>query len=246
MKIAFKTDTGLVRKENQDNYRGATMGDIVWAVVCDGMGGSTGGATASKLVSDTVEELFGKYFDVNFTGEQVVSFMRSVIDSANDKVYKTSLQNMDLRGMGTTMVLTVIKDDAAYVAHIGDSRLYLRRENTVLQITKDHSKVQEMIDKGILSVEDSYNHESKNLITRAVGITPKVVADYNVVKVEKNDILFLCTDGLSNYITEKGFLKVLQEVDFFDTAHVLVEQALSAGGQDNITVLLVEIDKEMG
>ncbi|MEG2053702.1 MAG: Stp1/IreP family PP2C-type Ser/Thr phosphatase [Oscillospiraceae bacterium] len=239
--MVFKTDIGNCRNENQDNFRAGTKADgTTWALICDGMGGAKGGAIASNTVAQVVENFFDNSFDVNFTGEQILSFMRTVLDKANEIVYKGSLNDKKLSGMGTTAVLVVVKNETVYIAHIGDSRAYLYRNKTVTQLTKDHSMVQQLVEKGTITAEQALNHPGKNYITRAIGIAQQMVCEYNTIKIKKDDILFLCTDGLSNYVTTEDFEKIITTENFYNLANVLVGKALRAGGSDNITVMLLK------
>ena len=145
--------------------------------------------------------------------------------------------------MGTTVVCAIVKSNAVQYAHVGDSRIYLFHKKALFQLTKDHSMVQELIEQGTITEEESYSHPQKNLITRALGVAEEVTPDCGEVALSDGDILLLCTDGLSNYVTADEIVDVLEHVPFYQTADALVEKALQAGGLDNITVLLVGVEQ---
>ncbi|MEG1407161.1 MAG: Stp1/IreP family PP2C-type Ser/Thr phosphatase [Ruthenibacterium sp.] len=241
MKIVAKTDIGNQRSENQDNYRAGRQPDeTVWAIVCDGMGGAQGGRLASGLAAAQLEESFVSGIDHAKDSSAVRKFMFDSIDAANILIYDKAQQTPTARGMGTTLVCAVARGDLLQYAHVGDSRLYLLREDTICQLTKDHSMVQELVEQGQITVEEANIHPNKNLITRALGVSSAVDVDYAEHELMLHDKVLLCTDGLSNYVTDAEIAEVLMHTPFYDIADVLVRKALDAGGMDNITVLVVE------
>ena len=145
--------------------------------------------------------------------------------------------------MGTTVVCAIVKSNAVQYAHVGDSRIYLFHKKALFQLTKDHSMVQELIEQGTITEEESYSHPQKNLITRALGVSQDVQPDCGEVALSDGDVLLLCSDGLSNYVTADEIVEVLEHVPFYEMADALVEKALQAGGLDNITVLLVGVEQ---
>lgn len=243
MKIAGKTDIGLYRKENQDNYRaGRQPDDTVWALVCDGMGGTNGGKLASSTAAAYMENKFLQELMLKETQEEIQAFLHEVILKANKEIFKLSRTLPDNKGMGTTVVCAIIKQGVVYYAHVGDSRIYHYTNGTLTQLTKDHSMVQELVEQGTITEQEAYRHPRKNLITRALGVLPTVTVDCARCSFSPQDSLLLCTDGLTNYLGTEEILQVLGQVPFFEQADVLIEKALAAGGQDNITALLVQDD----
>ena len=244
MKLVAKTDIGNQRTENQDSYRAGRMpGGTVWAVGCDGMGGARGGKLASSMASAGMEEAFRAGITAVRSSADAAAFLRAAINYTNAAVYNKSQTTPAARGMGTTVVCAIVKSNAVQYAHVGDSRIYLFHKKALFQLTKDHSMVQELIEQGTITEEESYSHPQKNLITRALGVAEEVTPDCGEVALSDGDILLLCTDGLSNYVTADEIVDVLEHVPFYQTADALVEKALQAGGLDNITVLLVGVEQ---
>lgn len=243
MKIVGKTDIGLGRKENQDNYRaGRQPDDTVWAVVCDGMGGAAGGALASRLAVNSMEESLLSRLGAGQTGA-VCESLEAAVARANTAVYERAQAQKDVRGMGTTLVAAIVKNGVVYLAHAGDSRAYLYHGGKLLLLTRDHSMVQEMVERGTLTEEQAASHPKKNLITRALGVDGRVEAEYGRCPIEPGDILLLCSDGLTNFATEKELCEVLDRADFFSAADEMIALALACGGQDNITALLIKAEQ---
>lgn len=141
--------------------------------------------------------------------------------------------------MGTTAVCALVQRGVAHIVHVGDSRAYLRRGRRMIQLTKDHSMVQQLLESGQITPEEAEKHPRKNLITRAVGVNESVQADYTCCPLAEGDILLLCSDGLSNLVSEEEMEQIITNTSFFDVPDRLVQLALRAGGQDNITVLLM-------
>lgn len=243
MKLACKTDIGNQRSENQDNYRAGRQPDeTVWAVVCDGMGGAKGGKYAAELATDHIEKVFTEELGTVLTQKEVRPFLLHSINAANAKVYSAAQENDALTGMGTTIVSVIVKDGYAHFAHVGDSRIYFYQNNSLELATKDHSMVQELVEHGTITENEATNHPHKNLITRALGVSRDVSADYAKTKVFANDIILLCSDGLTNCVNSKEIANILNDVPFFDCPQELINKALVNGGQDNITVVLMQIE----
>ncbi|MDK2813321.1 MAG: family protein phosphatase [Clostridiales bacterium] len=243
MKIVAKTDIGKARNENQDNYRaGRQSDDTVWAVVCDGMGGARGGAFASSMAVTAFEAEFVKGLVPGLPAAGVRSLMETAANRANHEIYELAQQDEDKHGMGTTLVALVLKDGLAHIIHAGDSRAYLYRDGWLERLTRDHSMVQELVENGSLTPEEAEVHPNKNLITRAVGVGPELAVEYSERQMRPEDTLLLCSDGLTNAVTEEELSEIIKQSDFFDTASAMVQQALAAGGKDNITAVLVQVD----
>lgn len=242
MKIAAITDIGSCRQENQDNYCAQQLaGGTAWGIVCDGMGGVNGGRIAAHIATDTMQQYFARQMcSLQPGGEK--SFIMRGFDITNRAVYEKATSDPEMMGMGTTGVCAYASGGLAHVVHAGDSRAYLFHEGALRQITRDHSMVQQLVDSGKITREQAAQHPKKNLITRALGVSANIVPEYNRCEIEVGDILLLCSDGLTNMISDEEIALVLREVPFFEAPSILVDRALQAGGQDNITVLLMGVE----
>ena len=242
MKIAAITDIGSCRQENQDNYCAQQLpGGTAWGIVCDGMGGVNGGRIAAHIATDTMPQYFARQMRSLQPGAEKSFIMRG-FDITNRAVYEKATSDPEMMGMGTTGVCAYAGGGLAHVVHAGDSRAYLFHEGEMRQITRDHSMVQQLVDSGKITREQAAQHPKKNLITRALGVSANIVPEYNRCEIEVGDILLLCSDGLTNMISDEEIALVLREVPFFEAPSILVDRALQAGGQDNITVLLMGVE----
>ena len=240
MQVFFKTDVGLVRSCNQDSCRyGKFSEDCVWSVVCDGMGGAIGGSVASSEAVDAISEVLCERFDKEMSDEDLRELMESSVTSANGKVFAMSCEYENLRGMGTTVELAVVRSNRLYVVHAGDSRVYRISGETINQVTTDHSLVQQMVERGQLTPEEARTHPGKNLITRALGVEEELELDFIEQPFEKGDVLLMCSDGLSNYFEEKEILDIIIKTPREELAEEFVELAKERGGSDNITVAII-------
>ena len=242
MKLAGKTDVGRVRQENQDDYRaGELPGGAVWALVCDGMGGAKGGREASQGACNVIENVFQEQYAQCGAGQEE-AFLKKALIYANRFVFQKASHEESLAGMGTTAVCALVRGGTVYLCHAGDSRAYLFRAGKLTQLTHDHSYVQELVDCGTITVEEAEHHPQKNIITKALGVDYRLEPEFTSEKLQKGDVLLLCTDGLTNMVADDDIAQVLREVPFFDATSILVDRALQAGGQDNITVLLMGVE----
>ena len=240
MEVFTKTDIGLVRKENQDSSAYSVISsDCVWAVICDGMGGAQGGKTASSAAVEYITEYIEREFKEDMDSEQIADVLTSAVSGANLTVYKMAMDDPDLAGMGTTCDLVLVRGEIAHVVHVGDSRTYSIRDGKILQITEDHSYVQEMVRRGELTAEQAMKHPNKNLITRALGVTHDVHIDYIEAEFHQGDTLLICSDGLSNYISKADMVRTVEEFRGELMIDTLVEIAKRHGGHDNITVTVI-------
>ncbi|WP_407384202.1 Stp1/IreP family PP2C-type Ser/Thr phosphatase [Ruminococcus sp.] len=240
MKVFSKTDIGLVRKENQDSSAYSVISsDCVWAVVCDGMGGAQGGKTASSTAVNYITEYLNREYRDDMPDEDLPELLISAVDGANLSVYKMAMEDPDLAGMGTTCDLVFVRGEVAHVVHVGDSRTYSIRDGKILQITEDHSLVQEMVRRGELTPDQAMKHPNKNLITRALGVTHEVHIDYIEAEFNEGDILLICSDGLSNFVSKADMVRTAQEHEGELIIDTLVEIAKRHGGHDNITVTII-------
>lgn len=241
MNIFGKSDIGAVRSTNQDSFAiGKISDDIVWAVVCDGMGGANGGNVASgeavKIIKEKTESLDRPE---NMSSEEISLFMVDAVKMANSRIYEMSQSDVELDGMGTTCEFVFVVNEKVHVAHVGDSRTYLIRNGRIIQITEDHSFVQEMVKQGQITQEEAERHPNKNIITRAVGVSDDVDVDYIETIYEKGDSILTCTDGLSNMITSGEILSVVLSNEIDKAVGILIDRAFSEGGYDNITVTAI-------
>ena len=242
MKLAGKTDVGRVRRENQDDFRaGELPGGAAWGLVCDGMGGARGGREASHGACDVIERCFQDQYGRCLPGAEE-QFLTQALENANHYIFQKSAQEEALAGMGTTVVCTLVRDGRAYICHAGDSRAYLFHTGRLHQLTHDHSYVQELVDCGTITPEEAEHHPQKNIITRALGVDYRLGPDCTSVVVVKGDMLLLCSDGLTNALTVGEIESLLNKVNFYDLPDRLIDAANAAGGQDNITALLLGIE----
>ena len=226
MKVHSQTDVGLVRTLNEDACRTGLLGENgAWAVVCDGMGGANGGEIASETAVKSIEEQILASYEEDFKSEEMKLMLSTLIFHANSAVYDMAQENESLKGMGTTIVVAIVLDNVAHIAHAGDSRAYLLHNGNIMQITTDHSMVQELIKNGDLTVEQAKVHPQKNIITRALG---------------KDDRILICTDGLTNYIEPEKIRNLADDMDSVSLADRLVALAKENGGGDNITVAILD------
>lgn len=234
------TDTGRVRTNNQDSVfceENAVGSFPNLFLVADGMGGHKAGDMASKLCIEQVVR------QIQSTDKKTpVGVFEEAVETANRVIYEQASTNLDLSGMGTTLVATTIDEGTAYIVNVGDSRLYLLR-NTLQQITVDHSLVEEMVQSGEIGKEEMRTHPNKNIITRALGTDLDVQPDCFEIEVQQGDVLLLCSDGLSNMLEDERIEEIIlsHRGSMEEAGRSLVEQANEAGGKDNITVVLIEL-----
>ena len=239
LKIYVKSDIGKTRKENQDIFRyGTIKKNIVWALVCDGMGGANAGKEASEIVCDYIRNKMEKYLKKS---ENINQLLAETLKEANEIVFKKSQSEEKYNGMGTTAVLGVIIENKKYICYVGDSRAYSIVGNQIDQLTIDHSVVQEMVDLGEITKEEAKNHPKKNIITQAIGIKKEIKLGFIECDCKKGDILLLCTDGLTNYVEDHDILDCILNNEFEKSVDILIDKANEMGGNDNITALIVYI-----
>ncbi|MBQ8209299.1 MAG: Stp1/IreP family PP2C-type Ser/Thr phosphatase [Clostridia bacterium] len=240
MQFSAKTDVGRYRQSNQDSFLVGELPDSsVFAVVCDGMGGHAGGNVASSTAAERIADEIKKNYRENMTSSSVKNMIESAVVLANLDITEEAEKNTELEGMGTTAVVAVITPVACVVANVGDSRCYRIHSGEIAQLTKDHSLVQEMVDAGLISQEDAANHPRKNIITRALGIADDVKIDFFDTDFVQGDKLLLCTDGLTNHVSDSGIAQIIDELDADSCAEALVALANMNGGTDNITAVVI-------
>lgn len=242
MKAYSITDVGAKRKVNQDYVycREETIGKLPnLFIVADGMGGHNAGDMASK----TCVECVADFVRCNEDLKTPISIIEKAVALANEEIIKKSKSNEQYDGMGTTFVASTIIDDVMYVANVGDSRLYVINDE-IRQITEDHSLVEEMVKNGKIDKNNARFHPNKNIITRALGAADEVTADFFEISVKKNDIILMCSDGLSNMIDDDEIFKMVIQgkEDIVMTSLRLVAKANEYGGKDNISIVMVLVE----
>ncbi len=239
--IGFKSNKGVVRKNNEDACF-VIPGSNVY-IVADGVGGNNSGEVASRTA---VENIAGFVNDndirSNTTPDEIFGFMTEAIACANTAIYTMGADQSRYKGMATTVVMAYLYHGDGYIVNLGDSRAYVFRDNEIRRITKDHTYVNELIDKGVITEDEAEVHKQKNVITRALGAEPDAEPDFYKVPLNSGDILLLCTDGLYGEVGEARMTQILNEgKNMNDTCAALVDAALQSGGRDNITVVCVRI-----
>lgn len=237
MKVFSATDIGQKRTMNQDFLFTSEepVGNLPnLFVVADGMGGHNAGDFASRYGVSVLVENVKK--DSNFNPVKII---RAGIEAANREVIEQSRRDPSMAGMGTTMVVATIVGGYAYIANVGDSRLYLISDQ-ISQITQDHSLVAEMVRLGELTPEEARNHPDKNIITRAIGTGEEVRIDFFDLKLEEGVMLLMCSDGLTNMVDDEAIYNIVKNAENPGKAQALVDQANANGGKDNIAVILID------
>jgi len=241
MKIAYRSDVGRVRQVNED-CAWAELKDsgLVAAIVADGMGGHQAGDVASALAMDTFRDALKDKSGV-LTKDERKMLIRQAILQANEVVFDTATRNERYHNMGTTVVAVLVHADTGVIGHIGDSRAYLLRDGELSRLTEDHTLVNELAKSGQLTAEEAANHPRRNVLTRALGTDAEVEVDIRSIAWHTGDMLLLCSDGLTNMVEEKVIQETMQssELELEAKAELLVQLALQAGGDDNITVVLL-------
>ena len=238
MKTISVTDAGVVREMNQDYYFSSdtAVGNLPnLFIVADGMGGHKAGDYASRYTIERVVASVSRN-----TGEEPIAIMKEAINKANELLVAESREDESKSGMGTTLVIGTIIGNKLFVANIGDSRLYVVGQN-MRQITRDHSLVDEMVRLGEINADEARGHPDKNIITRAVGTSDHVEADFFEVEITADDTILLCTDGLTNMVRDDEILDIIKKYDNAQAATMqLVKEANANGGRDNITVMIIK------
>jgi serine/threonine protein phosphatase PrpC len=231
-RVAAVTDAGRTRRHNEDSY----VIDPPLFAIADGMGGAQAGEVASRLATAALKKESGP----GTGGEQRIA---DLIQEANRRVYDRSSSDPNTSGMGTTITVALVEGEDVAFGHVGDSRAYLIRDETMEQLTEDHSLVNELLKTGKLSREEAETHPQRSVITRALGTDPDVDVDTFSVRAENGDLFLLCSDGLTDMVSEESILDVVERNrnDIDGALRALVKEANRGGGQDNITVVAFEI-----
>ena len=237
------TDTGIVRTMNQDACFAEHLDkNTLLCVVCDGMGGAKAGNVASNLAMEVFAQEMKNSYHSDLSGDKLKSVLENAVKLANFTVYDQAQQFEDFSGMGTTLSAALIRGREVTAVNVGDSRVYRINEEGITQITKDHSVVQLMVDRNEMTPEQAKTYPGKNLITRAIGTESMVACDIFNVKLQKGDRLLVCTDGLSNLLSDQEMLfEVLHGGELADCCQRLLDIALKRGAPDNVTSILVAL-----
>ena len=234
------THVGKVRDHNEDSFFVSDEGGFF--IVADGMGGLAAGEVASKIAKDTIAKALKK------NGESVAPYdrvLRDAFEAANARVREALVENPSARGMGSTCVVLAFRDSDFYIAYVGDSRIYLFRNGHLKQITRDHSYVEELFLRGLISAEEKVDHPYKSSITRYIGHADKIEVDITSGPLANDDIFLLCSDGLSGEVADNIIEEVLKSsVEMKDGVEKLITLALEHGGNDNISVVAVKVEKK--
>lgn len=244
MKAQFFTDRGLVRAHNED--AGGTFynqTDQLLAVVADGMGGHKAGNIASNMAVSIIKEKWEQNEQCQ-RPEQAEQWLTNTIAEVNESIYDNSSSVEAYQGMGTTAVIVISAEDFVTVAHIGDSRCYLLNENGFSQITEDHSLVNELLRTGQITKSDAGHHPRKNVVLKALGTEEMIEADIKSLSWERGNKLLLCSDGLSDKVTDDNLLVLLQLEESIETVgQKMIELANENGGEDNISLIIINYEE---
>jgi PPM family protein phosphatase len=237
-----QTDPGLARDNNEDSV--AFDAPTQMAVLADGMGGYNAGEVASGMATAFIKSELSRWLTQvgkSANAREVRRALEICVDNANRSIFNAANSNSQYAGMGTTLVVGVCHEARLMLGHIGDSRCYRLRGQELLQITKDHSLLQEQLDAGLITPEQAAVSLNKNLVTRALGVEDNVLLEVNEHRVEPGDLYMMCSDGLSDMVDDAGIANILQSEDTMEMkANALISAANAAGGRDNISVLLMQ------
>lgn len=243
MKVFAKTDLGKARDINEDFYYISTQEDkMKLFILADGMGGYNGGEIASRLTTNSVKSYIQTNFDqIEHDKDSILKLITDAIEYANMVVYEKAKETEGLENMGTTLEVCLIYNNKVFIGHIGDSRIYRIRKQFIRKLTQDHSYVQKLLKDGTITKEEAENHPKKNMLMKALGCTPFVEPDVMVRGFIKDDILLMCSDGLTNMVEESEIYEYV-ETDIDNCCEQLIKRANELGGYDNITVVVINND----
>ncbi|HEY5561147.1 MAG TPA: Stp1/IreP family PP2C-type Ser/Thr phosphatase [Clostridiaceae bacterium] len=231
------SDKGNVREINED-YIGFIEGPINLYIIADGMGGYNAGEVASKLAVEYTME----YVKTNYNIYEPKELLVKAIKYSNEKIYKLSNTNIEYKSMGTTITACLIFDKNLLVANVGDSSCFAIKDEALVKITKDHSLVQELVDNGTITEDEAQNHPNKNIITRALGTNETIIIDTFSLDLKEISKVLLCTDGLTNELTDSEIYEIISKSDNQSGSLKLIEESKIKGGRDNISVIVFEGD----
>ena len=237
------TDPGCVRQQNQDAFHMEQLDrNTLLCIVCDGMGGAKSGNIASSLAVDVFVQEVKRTWTSSMNQEKINQMLHSAVKLANFTVFDQAQQFEEFDGMGTTLVAVLLKNRHATVVHVGDSRAYRVNSEGIWQMTRDHSLVQMMVERGELTQEMARTYPGKNFITRAIGTEPIVVCDISNLELSRGEFLLLCSDGLSNVLDDQEILfEIVHGMNREDCCQRLLEIAKNRGAPDNVTSVLIMV-----
>lgn len=246
MRFYGLTDKGTKRENNEDYILVPNITDeLKLFIVADGMGGANGGEIASKEATERAESYIRTEFNkISHEKEDIENLIRTAMERANLYIYEKAKVYEKYKGMGTTMIIVIIYRGRAYIGHIGDSRVYRFRKHVVRQLTKDHSYVQALVKEGTITKDEAKNHPQKNVLLKVLGCEKKLEPDVFTKGFIKDDILLICTDGLTNMLDEKDIYETIMKHKNYlkDACATLIDNANMQGGLDNISVVLISND----
>jgi len=238
---AFATsDVGKARELNEDYFYISYPDEKVQLfIVADGMGGYNGGEVASHMAVDAAKNyIISNFEETSKEKDALLDLVKNSTQYANMIVYEKSQTREELSKMGTTLDVCLVYQNKAFISHVGDSRIYRLRKDFFRKLTKDHSYVQQLVDEGKITKEESINHPEKNMLMKALGVTPFIESDSMVKGFLKNDVILMCSDGLTNMVTEEKIREIIGE-NPTDATKMLVQKANDMGGKDNITAVII-------
>ena len=241
MEAFAKSDIGKVRDMNQDSYYiSGEESNLKLYILADGTGGYKGGEIASKLATASVKSYIESNIDnIIKDRDEILKLIKSAMEYANMVVYERSKEDAQLEGMGTTLEVCLIYNNKMYIGHVGDSRIYRIRKEFMRKLTTDHSYVEKLVKDGTITKEQAHNHPKKNMLTKALGCTIFVEPDVTVKGFIKDDIILMCSDGLTNMIEEDEIYNIIKQ-DYKSAPQRLVDKANENGGYDNITAIVIK------
>lgn len=241
IKAYAKSDKGNVRETNEDYfYISNSLDQIQLFLLADGMGGYNGGEIASQLAIQTAKNYIENNFkDIEKDRDSIIQLLGSSMEYANMVVYEKAKENPELQGMGTTLEICLIYNNKAYIGHVGDSRIYRVRNQFIRKLTQDHSYVQKLVKEGTITKEQAEHHPQKNMLMKALGCNAFVEPDVMVKGFLKDDILIMCSDGLSNMVDQQTIYEMASK-NIEQATKDLVQLAKDRGGYDNITVVIIK------
>ncbi|MDF2677032.1 MAG: protein serine/threonine phosphatase [Bacillota bacterium] len=245
MRVYFDTNKGLLRENNEDNLLVNEAKYYSLYAVADGMGGHSAGEVASMIALNAIKDCFEKSEkDEKF---KVPKFINESIQEANIIIREEASKNIEYTGMGTTVTMAVIdlSLNIAYIGNIGDSRTYILKSDAIKQITEDHTYVHELYREGKITVDEAKKHPKRNVITRAVGSEEIMQVDIFEIELEENDIILLCSDGLTTHLSDEIIFSTIKKYGCEKSVEKLIELSNDSGGTDNITLIIVDTNKEV-
>ncbi|HSR70064.1 MAG TPA: Stp1/IreP family PP2C-type Ser/Thr phosphatase [Acidobacteriota bacterium] len=231
---AERSDTGLVRKNNEDSLVISPQHGLFG--VCDGMGGHAAGEVASSLASEALNEAASNH------SKKPLDLLRQAVERANRSIFETQARNPQYRGMGTTITALLLDTPQSWIVHVGDSRIYRWSSSEGLQqLSVDHSPVYRLYQQGMLDKDQLRRHPHKNLLDRSLGVMPTVEPDVFPIELQSGDVFLLCSDGLTDELSDREIAEILEGDDLQECAERLLAQAKATGGRDNISLILLRI-----